>query len=299
MTIKEETLRVWSKKPSDSEQDRIDRTERMIRDAISSSEDLRVKNAQVFTKGSVKANTNIRAASDIDICIQADGVFFCDYPEGKDNSDFNNHSVDYSFSEFRNNVEKALVDYFGSSSIDMTGSKAIHINNTVSNSRIDADVVPAFEHRRYSDDGNYLKGIEIRSRKDVNSKTINWPHHNYDNNLYKHNNTSHRYRKMVRILKRIRETMLESDSNLSHDAQSFLIESIVWNVPDDRFGFDNYEDDLRGILDYLKLNLSSFESVKEWGEVNELKYLFSTPQKWTRAGALLFINNCSDFLDRL
>lgn len=299
MTTREEILRAWSKKPSDSEQNRIDRTERMIRDAILSSEDYRVKNAKVFAKGSVKANTNIRAASDIDICVQADDVFFCDYPEGKGNSDFNNHSVDYNFCEFRNNVEKSLINYFGSSSIDMTGSKAIHINNTAYNSRIDADVVPAFEHRRYSDDGNYLEGIEIRSRKDVNSKTINWPHHNYENNLYKHNNTSYRYRKMVRILKRIREAMLESDNNLNHDAQSFLIESIVWNVPNDRFGFDNYEDDLRNVLDFLKLNLSSPELVKEWGEVNELKYLFRGPQKWTRTGALSFVNNCSNFLDKL
>ncbi len=295
----ENILRLWSKRPSDSEQERIERTERMIRAAIAKSEDPKVNSAKIFAKGSVRMNTNIRSASDIDICVQSADVFFTNYPTGKDHADFNNVSSDYSFNTFRRGVENALTDYFGTTGVDTSGNKAIHINNTTQGSRIDADVVPAFEHRRYNADGSYFSGIEIRSKSDINAKTINWPHHNYNNNLSKHNNTSHRYRKMVRIFKRVREAMANSELDYNHDAQSFLIESLLWNVPDEYFGFDNYLDDIVNIITYLKENLTLSNLVDEWGEVNELKYLFKGPQKWTREGALVFINNSNQYLGEL
>lgn len=293
----EDTLRAWAQRPSSSEQDRIDRTERMIREAISKSGDPRVSGAKVFAKGSVKMNTNIRATSDIDICVQASDVFFTQYPEGTDNSTFGNHNVDYSFQEFRRNVELALTNHFGLPDVDATGNKAIRIRNTISSSRVEADVIPAFVHRRYSLDGDHIPGIEIIPKK--GGKVINWPHHNYENSLAKHEDTARRYRKMVRILKRTREAMNDSGSKLVHDAQSFLIESILWNVPNDNFGFDRYEDDLKSVISYLKLHLSSAELVKEWGEVNELKYLFGNHQKWSREGALAFVNNADRHLDNL
>lgn len=294
MMALEDTLRAWAQRPSSSEQDRIDRTERMIREAISKSGDPRVSGAKVFAKGSVKMNTNIRATSDIDICVQANNVFFTNYPEGTDNSTFGNHSVDYSFKEFRRNVELALTSHFGIPDVDVTGNKAIRIRNTVSSSRVDADVIPAFEHRRYSLDGNHLPGIEIMPKN--GGKVINWPHHNYNNSLTKHEDTARRYRKMVRILKRTREAMKDSGTQYAHDAQSFLIESLLWNVPDDHFGFDNYLDDIVNVLTFLKAHLASADLVSEWGEVNELKYLFRGPQKWTREGALAFVNDTDQYL---
>ncbi len=54
MMALEDTLRTWAQRPSSSEQDRIDRTERMIREAISKSGDPRVSGAKVFAKGSVE-----------------------------------------------------------------------------------------------------------------------------------------------------------------------------------------------------------------------------------------------------
>lgn len=292
----EDTLRSWAQRPSDSEQERIERTERMVREAISRSTDDRVKNAKVFAKGSVKMRTNIRTNSDIDICIQASDVFYADYPKGKVDSDFGNHSVDYTFQEFRRNVESALIDYFGASDVDTSGNKAIRVNKTSSGSRIDADVVPAFQHKRYSLNGDPLLGISLRPKNEPAKKIINWPHHNYDNSLSKHQETLRRYRKMVRIFKRAREAMKESGAEYVHDAQSFLIESLLWNTPSHLFGSDDYLDDVVNVLRHLKEHLSTAELVEEWGEVNELKYLFRPQQKWTRQGALAFVNNTDSFL---
>lgn len=292
----EDTLRVWAQRPSDSEQARIERTERMVRDAISKSPDERVKSARVFAKGSVKMRTNIRTNSDIDICVQANSVFYAEYPDGMSETDFGNHNIDYTFQEFRKNVELALVNYFGHADVDTSGNKAIRVNKTDSGSRIDADVVPAFEYRHYFEKGDHLPGISLRPKDAPAKKIVNWPHHNYNNSLEKHEETQRRYRKMVRIFKRAREAMEESSTNYVHDAQSFLIESLLWNVPSNFFGSGNYLDDVTNILQHLKQHLGSDGHVKEWGEVNELKYLFGPHQKWTREGALAFVNNTDEFL---
>jgi hypothetical protein len=73
--------------------------------------------------------------------------FFTDYPEGKTNNDFGNQDSDYSYSTFKDQVGIALSNYFGSSHVKR-GKKAFDIKST--GSRVEADAVPCFEHRRYT-----------------------------------------------------------------------------------------------------------------------------------------------------
>lgn len=293
MTL-EEKLRIWSSKPSDSEDDRIARTERMMKAAIAESDDYRLRGAKIFAKGSVKIRTNISKSSDIDLCVQASDVFYAKYPEDTDRSTFGNSSSGYTFAQFRKAVESAMIDYFGDD-VDITGNKAIRVKGTVSGSRIDADIVPAFEHRRYKGDGNWKAGIELLT-KDTSKSVINWPHHNYDNSVDKHASTYRRYKKMVRILKHTRDAIKETGVAVTHDAQSFLIESLLWNTPSHCYGNETYVKDLIDIFAHLKEQLSSDSLVSDWGEVNELKYLFRDSQKWTRQGALAFVKNADNYL---
>lgn len=293
----EDTLRKWALKPSDAEEARIERTERLIRDALSRSVDDQVKNARIFAKGSVKMKTNISQTSDIDICIEAKSVFYTDYPEGKTDASYGNVASEYTFATFRRAVEEALLLTFGPTIVDISGNKAIRINGDVASGRIDADVVPAFMHKRYTgDSGSYHQGIELRSKQDA-KRVINWPEQNYTNSLDKHENTYRRYRKMVRILKRLRREMKDAGYEFNNGAESFLIESLLWNVPENYYGNSTYYEDLSGILSYLKIMLANPNSVSEWGEVNELKYLFRTGQKWTREDALDFITKAEWYLE--
>ena len=63
---------------------------------------------------------------------------------------------------------------------------------------------------------------------------------------------------------------------------SFLIECLVWNAPNEAFGHATYSSDVRSVLVHTFNNTLDDEHCKEWGEVNELKYLFRTSQPWTR-----------------
>lgn len=63
----EQILTNWTKPPSDSEQSKLERSERMVRDAISADEKLKTKSTETFGQGSYANNTNVRLNSDIDM----------------------------------------------------------------------------------------------------------------------------------------------------------------------------------------------------------------------------------------
>jgi hypothetical protein len=164
--------------------------------------------------------------------------------------------------------------------------------------RIDADVVATYEHRRYQvkPDGSYyyLSGIQFTT--DAGKKIINWPDQHYDNGLKKHDDTGRRYRKIIRILKRLRNEMQDEGIEAAQNIASCLIESLVWNVQNDGFGNETYTDDVRNVLAHLFNETMNDETCSEWGEVSELKYLFRPKQPWTREQAHNFISAAWDYI---
>jgi hypothetical protein len=119
-----------------------------VRKAISASTKLNAKSIEVFTQGSYANRTNVRQDSDVDICVLYTEAFFAGYSMSSGLNDSVLAFTDgrYPYAEFKDDVESALVSYFGSSSVTR-GNKALEVHaNTY---RIDADVVPAFEHRRF------------------------------------------------------------------------------------------------------------------------------------------------------
>jgi tRNA nucleotidyltransferase (CCA-adding enzyme) len=63
----EDKLAAWTRPSSDTEQDKQDRTERMIRQAIDSHAAFSNCSLKVYAKGSYANNTNVRSDSDVDI----------------------------------------------------------------------------------------------------------------------------------------------------------------------------------------------------------------------------------------
>ena len=77
---------------------------------------------------------------------------------------------------------------------------------------------------------------------------------------------------------------------------SFLIECLVWNVPNEGLNHDTYTADVRSALAHLFNNTRNDDGCKEWGEINELKYLFRTSQPWTREQAHKFLSAAWDYI---
>ncbi len=294
----ENTLNFWAKSPSESETERCANAERVVCDALNNDPALVRKDIQVFTQGSYKNNTYIKLDSDVDIGIIFKDTFFADYPEGQTHGDFGNSDSDFTYKEFKNMVGKALVHHFGQDQVKR-GNKAfdIHANSY----RVDADVVPVFEHRRYTGRkdsyGNfiYYKGVEFRP--DNGGRIINWPDQIYENSVAKNNSTSRKYKPIVRLIKNLRGKMDDDGIKVASGVESFLIASMVWNVPNLAFGFNTYTQIVREVLVFLFNKTMKFEYCKEWGEVNDLKYLFrDNVQPWTLSQAHTFIDAAWGYL---
>lgn len=287
----EDTFKSWSSPPGATEQTKCDNAVRAIRKAIDAHSTLKNRSIRVFAQGSYCNRTNVRAESDVDVCVYCDETMFFDLPEGMTAAEFQiSTPASYSYVQYKNDVETALTDYFGQDGVTR-GSKAFDVHENTY--RVDADAVPCFEYRLYWKDSTYRKGTAFDP--DKGSRIKNYPEQNYANGVQKNTDTGGRFKDIVRILKRLNYKMEEDDIPAA-PIPSFLIESLVWNVPNEKFGNQAYAADVRSCLAHLFNNTRSAEESKEWCEVNDCKYLFRSSQPWTLAQAHAFTSAAWDYL---
>lgn len=287
----EDSFILWAKPPGKTEQERCENAAQAVRNAIKASDKLKDRGIKIFTQGSYRNNTNVRQDSDVDVGILCYDTFFMDLPEGYTRENFGITPATYHYSQFKNDVGEALIAYFGSSSVHR-GNKAFDIHEN--SYHVDADVAPFFEHRRYFTNGEYLSGVELLP--DNTGRIKNWPEQHYSNGVDKNTATSKRFKALVRIIKSLCNEMADKGITEAKTIMGFLIECLVWNVPNDHFGHDTYKGDVRSCLAFLFNNTMTDEKCSEWGEVSELKYLFRPSQKWTRQQAHLFISKAWDYI---
>jgi len=295
----EATFRSWSGPSSDTEDQKCQNAERMIRDAILNDDTLSNHRIEVFAQGSYRNNTNVRLQSDVDICVRLMDVFFTDFnsASGLTREMVGLNDAKYPYSQYKNDVEKALINKFGKDSIKR-GNKAfdVHANSY----RVDADVVACCEHRRYTTqkvngEYHYLSGAELQP--DNGGRIINWPHQHYENGVAKNNATGYRFKYIVRGLKRLRNEMADKGIAAATPIPSYLVECLVWNVPNRSFGQSNYISDVANVLEYTINSTADDAGCSEWGEVHELKYLFRGFQPWTLQQAHDFLGAAWNYIE--
>ncbi|MBI4305605.1 MAG: nucleotidyltransferase [Chloroflexi bacterium] len=282
----------WAQPPSQTELEKCENAVRAIRKAVDAHSTLSLKDIAVFAQGSYRNRTNVRADSDVDVCVCCRNSIFFDLPDGMQSADVGiSTPADYSYSSFKNDVHVALASYFGSSAVKR-GNKAFDIHENTY--RVSADTVACFEYRRYNRNGSHLVGTSFLP--DSGGRIINWPDQNYENGVAKNDRTGRCFKALVRILKRLKGEMEEGGYGSARDVPSYLVECLVWNVPDDGFGHSTRRADLRYALAHLFNETRDDESCKEWGEINELKYLFRSSQPWTRQSANRFLHEAWNYV---
>lgn len=295
----EATFRSWSKPSSDTEDQKCQNAERMIKNAILENDALKEHKIEIFAQGSYRNNTNVRLDSDVDICVRLMDVFFSDFSSAVGFTKVDTGIVDstYSYNQFKNDVETALIAKFGRSSVKR-GNKAFDVHENTY--RVDADVVACLEHRRYtrrttSGEYQYLSGAELRT--DDGNRIVNWPNQNYENGVTKNNATGNRFKFVVRILKRLRNEMADKGIESAKPIPSYLIECLVWNAPNKFFGHAAYVDDISEVINYLIDSTTTEAGCTEWEEINELKYLFRERQPWTLQQAHDFLGAAWKYIE--
>ena len=296
----EPRLQAWARPPGVTESEKMARAEKAIRDAIAASPALSTRDIVVFPQGSYRNRTSVPRESDVDICVMTRDVVFVDW-DWVDESARTNATVrraleaeagladtPYTYEGFKNDVEAALVAKFGRAAV-VRGDKAFDIRENTY--RVESDCLAAYESRSYRRDAagrlDFVTGTEFMS--DSGRRIQNFPDQQYVNGVAKHTATGDRFKKMVRVVKNLRNEMDDEGKPEAGPIASFLTECLVYNVPDDQFANATHYDRLREVLRFLYHATTSDETCGKWLEENQVKFLFHPSQSWTRAQANAFV----------
>lgn len=290
-----EQLEEMTRPASETEKQKLENAKTAVRRALSNYT-LASGEYEVFGQGSYANNTNIRNNSDIDINVCYTGGFFYHLPSGKNREQYGLIPTTYSYGQFKDDVEQILVDYFGKNNV-VRKNKCIHIKENTY--RIEIDVVPTWKFRRYGDSRFlYEEGVKLyadNSREEI----INFPKQHLKNGVSKNNDTSRRFKRLVRIIKNLYIRMKDEGFYSNANKTSFLLECLTYNYPNSNF-HKTQECDWNNILrNYIIYFLSgsnewSREWIK-WVEVSEcLKLLYG--HKWSRKDVNKFMYKLWNYL---
>jgi hypothetical protein len=249
------------------------------------------RNFKIFLQGSYGNDTNIYAESDVDVVIRYDGAFFHDVArrpadeQAAFNSAFPNSGT-YTYAAFKEDVANALRSKFGNAVT--ISERAIKING--SGDRRSADVIAAFEYRRYYKfksiyDENRATGICLFATD--GTRIPNYPKQHSEHLTVKHQATGNNFKPLVRIFKNVRSRLIDDGSLDTGSAPSYFIEGPLYNVPKEAFVGD-YQDIFLKILTWLY----ETEDRTALECANEQYFLLrdGSPNCWAPADGENFIN---------
>lgn len=292
MNFTEDHLSRWAARPSQTETDRMNNAESAVKKAIGASAAFNNRSVRVFAQGSYRNRVNVKADSDVDVAVVCTDSFFWDGgPPGATLETLGYGPAQYLYSDFRRDVGNAVRSYFNSGTVT-EGDKAFDIKSNTY--RVEADVAPFFVHKRFAQDGSYVAGVEMEPKS--GGRIINWPDQHYENGVAKNKATSRSYKGCVRMLKVLRYKMKADGFASANSVPSFLMECLVWNVPNLHLGYNTWTKILREALIYLYNATETDAGCREWGEVSELKYLFRAGQPWTQEWANAFVVDCWNYV---
>ena len=276
----------------------------MVRLALSLNAWLASEGVQVRPQGSYHNNTNVRQDSDMDLSAWHSGIqvevdpplAWAQAVRTLGYTSASGPSLTEIAAALRFETGGALRAAFGTDNVK-EGTKAFRVS-AVPGSRADADVVPAIRlhyiRRRGHGSGistdpfECIEGVIIYA---TNGTLIrNFPQQHHANGKAKRERTKHRFKRLVRTAKRLRDELVDLGRLRRGQVPSFLVESLVYLAEDWVFLFeeDRY-DRMRRVLYHLQDRFLDPLWASLTCEINGIKPLFHESQPWTVADAGIFL----------
>lgn len=293
---RESLLSQWAKPPANSEQTQREIAERVkaVQAAISDSASLCKRDIRVSIQGSYRHNTNVRLYTDVDINVCLMDIFTTDYTfaQGFSDKKLGISDAAYTHPRFKNELESALVSAFGRQNVKRR-SKEFRV--TQSHKRIDANIVPCIEHRRYRSNGSFYSGTTLHP--DSGESFESWPEQHQQNSATKNTMTGKRFNQFVRIMKSLCNYMGSQGFPQAQGITSFLNECLVYNTPNELLSSGKLSAGMRKMILHMRQALEAEEQSLKWLEITEMNYLFHSSRPWTRESALNWAQAAWEWLE--
>jgi hypothetical protein len=234
MPISEAQLETWSQQGKTGQ---FTDTYNSIRDnLLAVSAPYPLTDVEVHLQGSYGNSTNVWADSDVDIVLCHTGAFYYDIsnlPQAQ-RSAFEANFVGgttYGYTEFKDGAKTFISSLYSGVA---AGKKALHIPGK--NNRRNADVLICQEFRQYYSYEAGIHGCHYGVAFFVDGARIeNFPKQHADNCVARHKATNQNFKRMVRVFKNMRNSMIEKGLLADKVAPSYFIEGMLYNVPNDKF----------------------------------------------------------------
>ena len=249
MALSNDRIRKWSER---GDPIHAGYSYQMVRESLATAK-LNNMSYTVYPQGSYANKTNISSASDVDMVIALKSAFYPDKtelspPEWEEYAKyFERASI--TWHEFREVVVAFLRSHF----FVTEGSKCVRVRSNFI--RLPLDVLICLDHRYYQSFPSFAgqiftEGVQFYASGD--RKIVNYPKRHISACARKDNWTNGAYRRVVRIAKNARNKLSSEDgTGVGTDtAPSYFLESLLWNVPDERYG-GNIENTYRQVVEWL------------------------------------------------
>jgi|GEM_PF-5285314 len=265
-----------------TENDKIERTERMVRGALQSHPTLVTYPMKVFGQGSSTNNTNVRLTSDLDlVAVATESVWWApadgeDFPASVSAGPANLEDI---YASYRGEILQALTNKFWQSGID-DANKTIKLAAT-DTSRVECDVLPCFRLHKYlpraqwsNNTPAYWEGIIFVTGD--GEVVHSFPELHLAHGRRKNVSTDYRYKQIARILKKLSTTLREQQTLLTREdlPSSFEIEAMLFNVPSWALTDGDLYDGVVTSLSWLSEALSDPATANQLSQVNNIEKLF-------------------------
>lgn len=271
MQVDDNQIDRWATPPSETEDEKCENAVAQITDALRARFGTSIT---IIRQGSHRNRTNVKRDSDIDIAVVHDDYFFPDVSglSEIDKSLYQKYRVpaSYSFSDFKKDVHATLLAKFGVGTAERK-NKCIRVSG--SSTRVDADVVPAYEHRRFSS-YDVVSATGLAFNTDKGDRIHSFPDQHYKNGVKKNDETSRSYKSVVRIIKNVRNRLVSLGEIKEGDISSFFIESLVWNVPNSYFTGATWRGDAESVALKIWSDMRDTAIAHNYAEVSDLQWLF-------------------------
>lgn len=204
-----------------------------------------------FLQGSYANATNIRGDSDVDIVVMLRSTYIPD-TSLLDQAQLQNYqrartAGTVTLTDFRRDVHRALIAYYGSDRVHAK-DKCLRVDKR--DGYVDADVVPAYQVRRFRSypaygEPRYIEGIELRPLS--GGRIVNYPKEHISNGQAKNGQCGDRYKPTVRQVKRLANYAAQLGKFQKGTVPGYVLECMVYNVRDSQF----VPDDSQRLVDVM------------------------------------------------
>ena len=230
--------------------------EGVLREALGRSPLLDARPWEIFGQGSRVNGTALEQGSDIDLVLMLKAPFESDV-EALDEAGLDNfrkaHPAGdrYGWEDFRDDVLTTLGESY---SVRM-GRRCANVDDPDSLFAEMVDILVATEYRRYSAFPapgleRYEQGVFFRDRE--GRPIVNFPKQHRRNGDAKDVRTGGRFKQVVRMAKRVRRLAERERMIPAGAAPSYLLECLLYNVPDHVYRTSSPAEAYRGALAWLR-----------------------------------------------